>query len=114
MIFKDVNDDGVINDLDKVRRNKNNFPTTSGAISLSVQYKGFDFSTLIQGAAGAERYIFGYSGGVGNYFKDFYDNRWTPQNPNATGPRAYNRNNEYWATSDNWTNQITRFWLKTI
>ncbi|SRR5690606_34531178 len=26
-----------------------------------------------------------------------YDNRWTEENPNVEHPRAYNRENEYWA-----------------
>ena len=113
VIFKDVNGDGKIDANDKVRRNKSNIPTMSAGLSINLRYKGFDFSAIIQGAAGAERYIFGYAGEIGNYFKFYYDQRWTEANPNAQGPRTFNRENEYWATSDNYANQSTQFLYKT-
>ena len=74
---------------------------------------GFEFTTVIQGAAGAERYIFGYAGEVGNYFKFYHDERWTDANTDAIGPRTFNRENVYWATSDNYANQSTQFLYKT-
>jgi len=113
VIFKDVNDDKVIDANDKVRSDKTNIPVSSGAISFSLRYKDFDFSMVMQGILGGERYIFGYAGEIGPYFKDFYDNRWTPDNPNASGPRTFNRENEYWATSDDYSTQSTQFLYKT-
>jgi len=50
-------------------------------------------------------------GSVGgqNYFKRFYDNRWTEENPYTDYPRTYNRNDEYWVSSD----KPNTFWLKS-
>jgi hypothetical protein len=72
---------------------------------LNVQYKGFDLSTLIQGAAGAVRYIGTESGEIGNYLRSFYKDRWTAGNPDAKGPRTFNRTNEYYVGQQN------TFWL---
>ncbi|WP_201723385.1 SusC/RagA family TonB-linked outer membrane protein [Zobellia sp. OII3] len=101
IIFKDVNEDGVINGLDRVRDEKNNIPRFSGGLNLALNYKQFDFSMLFQGAAGAVRYISTESGLIGNFLKDYYDNRWTPDNPDAPGPRAHNRDSEYWRNNRN-------------
>lgn len=101
IIFRDVNDDGVIDGLDRVRNEKNNIPRFTGGLNLGINYKQFDLSALIQGAAGAVRYISTESGQIGNFLKDFYDNRWTPDNPDANGPRAYNRDAEYWRNNRN-------------
>ena len=68
---------------------------------MGLNYKQFDLSALIQGAAGAVRYISTESGQIGNFLKDFYNKRWTPDNPNAEGPRAFNRDAEYWRNNRN-------------
>jgi hypothetical protein len=96
IIFKDVNDDGNIDGLDKVMNEKNNMPRFIGGLSAEIRYKGFDLTVLIQGATGAMVYIQSESGEIGNYYKEFADNRWTPENINSTYPRTYNRNDEYW------------------
>ena len=113
IIFQDVNDDKIIDANDKVRSDKTDVPVSTGAISVRLNYKSFDFSALMQGAFGAQRYIFGFSGEVGNYYKEFYDNRWTEANPNASGPRTYNRDNVYWATADNTAQESTMFLYST-
>ncbi len=96
IIFKDVNSDGKIDGLDKVMNEKNYMPRFIGGLSAEVRYKGFDLTVLIQGATGAVVYISSESGEIGNYFKEFADNRWTPENINSTYPRTFNRNDEYW------------------
>jgi hypothetical protein len=30
-------------------------------------------------------------GGIGDFTQDYFNNRWTPENPNAKGPRIYDR-----------------------
>lgn len=101
--------DGIINGDDKIRIYKNTVPTLTGGLVITLNYKNFDFNTLFQGQAGAVRYV-QYRGGVGelNYFKRFYDNRWTESNPNASYPRTFNRNDEYWVSSGN----RNTFWLR--
>ena len=105
VIFEDVNNDGVIDANDKVRNDKTNMPRFTGGISWNLQFKQFDLSVLFQGATGAVRYIYTESGDIGNFLKDYYDNRWTPENPDATYPRTFNRDEEYWR------NQRNTFWL---
>lgn len=101
IIFQDTNDDKVINGLDRVRNEKNNIPRFSGGLNFGLTYKQFDLSVLFQGAFGAVRYISTESGQIGNFLKDFYDNRWTPETPDASGPRTFNRDAEYWRNNRN-------------
>jgi TonB-linked SusC/RagA family outer membrane protein len=108
IIFEDVNADGKIDDLDKVRSSKSNIPTFTGGLNINLQYKGFDLSLLVQGATGAENYINTESGEIGNFLESFAKNRWTPTNTGASGPRTFNRSNEYWVSRQN-----THFLLKT-
>ncbi len=84
--YLDKNNDGVIDGLDQVRIDKTNIPTFTGGFSTNLQYKQFDLSFLIQGATGAETGIGWGVGDFGNYAKDYYDNRWTPENPNGKYP----------------------------
>ena len=44
---------------------------------------------LFQGAANVWQYTFREAGNIGNYTKDYYDNRWTENNINAKYPRTY-------------------------
>jgi TonB-linked SusC/RagA family outer membrane protein len=109
VIFKDINDDGIINGDDRTRINKSGVPTLTGGITLKVLYKGFDMAALIQGQAGAVRYTQFMGSMTGsNYMKSFYDGRWTEENPNSEYPRTFNRNDEYWVSSDHYNT----FWLR--
>lgn len=112
IIFRDVNGDGVIDADDRVRMNKTGTPKWNGGMSIRMSYKAFDFTALIQGAAGAVQYIRTESGDFGNYFKEFADERWRPDpsdptgmrpDPNAdtSGPRAFQREEEYWIANAN-------------
>jgi TonB-linked SusC/RagA family outer membrane protein len=101
VIFEDVNGDGEITVDDRVRSDRNNFPTFVGGINLGFTWKNFDLSILFQGAAGAEQYVLLSSGEFGNYLQDFFDERWTAENPDASGPRVYNRTDQYWAAQRN-------------
>lgn len=102
IIFKDVNEDGVINANDRVRNKKGDIPTFQAGLGLNVNYKGFDLSFLFQGAAGAVRFLsFESTGDFGNYLKEDHDGRWTPENTNAEKPRASNRLDEYWRANRN-------------
>jgi len=101
IMFEDVDGNGTIDANDRVRNPKTNVPTLTGGITFQADYKGFDLSLLIQGAAGAVNYINTESGEIGNFLKSFYDKRWTPDNVDAEGPRAFNRSNEYWRAQRN-------------
>ncbi|MCG8305860.1 MAG: TonB-dependent receptor [Cytophagales bacterium] len=101
VIFEDVNGDGEITVDDRVRSDKNNFPRFVGGITLGFTWKNLDLSILMQGAAGAEQYVKLSSGEFGNYLQDFFDGRWTAENPSSTKPRVYNRDDQYWAAQRN-------------
>lgn len=99
--FKDINDDGKINADDRVRRKKTPEPWFVGGFNVTLRYKNWDLMALFQSALGAEIYVQTWSGTVGNFLKDYYDKRWTPENPNANGPRTYERENQYWINNRN-------------
>jgi TonB-linked SusC/RagA family outer membrane protein len=114
--FRDVNDDGVIDGLDRVRSEKSGLPFYTGGLSASIYVGGFDASILFQGTAGAVAYISPESGEIGNYYNDYAVNRWTPTNPSSTYPRAWNRDNEYWRSQGNtfWLHNTDYIRLKNI
>ncbi|MCK5102269.1 MAG: TonB-dependent receptor, partial [Cyclobacteriaceae bacterium] len=101
VIFEDVDGDGEITVDDRVRTDRSNFPRFVGGLTLGFTWKSFDLSILMQGAAGAEQYVLLSSGEFGNYLQDFYDGRWTAENPTASKPRVYNRTDQYWAAQRN-------------
>lgn len=113
VIFEDIGGpdgvpDGVIDGLDRVRDYKNNMPRFIGGLSINLKYKGFDLSMLFQGATGSMQYVNPESGEIGNYYKLYADNRWTPENTVTDYPRAWNRDNEYWRSQRN------TFWLQNM
>jgi len=103
--FEDVNGDGEINSDDRRRIDENGRPDIIGAFNLGFTYDGgfgrLDLRTNFQGATQMNRYVFATSGENGNYFQKFADRRWTPDNKDAEGPRAYNRVDPYWAQNQN-------------
>jgi TonB-linked SusC/RagA family outer membrane protein len=114
--FIDYNNDSVIDAKDRVRIYKNNIPTFTFGSNINLNYKGFDLSILIQGATGAVAYIYSEAGQFGNYFQSFADERWTPGNTSANGPRTFNRGNWYWANQNNtyWLHKTNYVRLKTL
>lgn len=105
--FRDVDGDGVISGNDKVRMDKPAIPEVMYGINLGATYKNLSLSMLWQGAARVWQYTFMEAGIIGNFTKDFYDNRWTESNPNAKYPRTYNRD----ATVTGGGNYRNSFWL---
>jgi TonB-linked SusC/RagA family outer membrane protein len=101
IIFRDVNEDGKIDNHDRIRVDKNDLPRFTGGVTMNVQWKGFDLDVLLQGATGAVRYVNTESGDIGNFLRRHVTDRWTPENPNASFPRAYNRSEEYWRNRPN-------------
>lgn len=105
VIFEDFNGDGKIDANDRVRIYRSDIPRFTGGLTANMNYKGFDVAVLVQGATGAVRYISTESGEIGNFMQSFAENRWTPANPDAKGPRTFNRGNEYWV------GQANTYWL---
>jgi TonB-linked SusC/RagA family outer membrane protein len=108
IIFDDVNGDGKIDGLDRVRIYKNNLPTFIGGLTIDLNYGNFYSNIFIQGATGAMRNsYYEMQGEAGNYLVQNADGRWTEDNPNATKPRTWNRYNEYWRNYSN------TYWLES-
>ena len=84
-----------------LRDNKSGDPTFPGGLTLGLQASNFDATVFFQGAAGAVQYLETESGDIGNFLQSFAENRWTPENPSSTHPRAYNRQDEYWVGNNN-------------
>lgn len=100
--FKDVNDDGNINADDRRRIEENGRPDIIGGMNLGATYRNIDLTLQLQGAAQVRHYVFTETAGTfGNYYQTFAEDRWTPENTDASGPRAYQRQNPYWASNPN-------------
>lgn len=105
--YEDVNGDGELNSLDRIRINQTSTPEITYGFSASFQYEGFDFSFLLQGQAKAKSYFGDYfpvmSYSLGNFLDWRANGRWTPENTNATQPRAsYDVFNNNTAGSTQW------------
>jgi len=80
--YIDLNNDGVINDKDQAPIGYSNIPRITYGLSISVDYKAFDFTTFFQGIG---KYSSNYAQqGVyeyiirGTYF-DYHKTAWTPE-----------------------------------
>ena len=107
IIFKDVNEDGKITGDDRVRDYRSNIPTFTSGMNIDLTYKNFYTTLLIQGAWGKIRYHYVEGGVSGNYYMEDAEGRWTPENPDATKPRAFNYTGEYWRSQNN------TYWLRS-
>lgn len=116
IIFEDVNGDGAIDDKDRTRITKSNIPRFTGGFTTQLEYAGFDFTLLLQGAFGGVRYISTESGEIGNFLRKYAAERWTTSNPNTVAPRTFNRGNEYWVGNQNtyWLRKTDYVRLKNI
>jgi TonB-dependent starch-binding outer membrane protein SusC len=115
MRFKDINSDGFIDEADR-QVIGNPTPTFTYGLNFAANYKGFDFSMLLQGVAGNEIYNYLYQQGtVGdprynegiNRLTDV-NKRWTENNPSTTFPRISFRDNDYAKNS-----RFSDFWLQS-
>lgn len=92
--YKDLNDDGLVNDNDLTIIGNGN-PIHTGGINNSFTYKDFDFSFLMQWSYGgdlynANRLLFDGNAIGGKDMNQYasYSNRWNPENPSNTHFRA--------------------------
>ncbi len=97
VIIKDQNGDGVINSDDRILFDKTTNPEITFGLSLNFRYKNFELSALINGAGTAwVRRLGSQQGAAGDYYQFSADGRWTPDNIDATKPRAYDGSSTYW------------------
>ncbi|WP_245747647.1 TonB-dependent receptor [Parapedobacter koreensis] len=117
VIFEDVNNDGEINALDRIRIYETDLPTQTGGLNIDLSYKGFYTSLFFQWATGAVRNnYYEHQGETGNFLTQDVEGRWTPDNLDANKPRAWNRYSEYWRNNQNtyWLQNSDYIRLKTV
>jgi len=92
MKYKDINDDGIIDDNDRTLIGRGT-PIHTGGFTNTFKYKDFDLSVFFQWSYGndilnANKYMFErYYMPHSNMYAS-YANRWTPDNPNSNIPRV--------------------------
>ena len=107
--YRDANNDGVINDDDRVLIS-GKYPKFEYGINAGLTWKGFDVSLLMQGVAGTKSFV-DYRWGLTPFYqgsaptRDYVEGMWTEENPyNAEYPKLYfgtlggtknTRNNSY-------------------
>lgn len=90
--FADLNQDGVINEMDRAHLG-NPFPDFTYGGNITLRYKNFDLSILFQGVQGNDVYFlygnFAYETQLRgfNSYRDIL-NRWTPDNRNTDIPKV--------------------------
>lgn len=117
IVLEDVNKDGKIDGLDRVRMDRTTLPTLTGGLNLDLNYENVYLSIFFQGAGGAIRNnYYEMQGEAGNYLAQNVEGRWTPDNTGAQKPRAWNRYNEYWRANANtyWLQDSDYFRLKNL
>ena len=95
--YRDVNGDGIVNDLDMVAIGYTTIPEINYGFGLSLSWKGIDASVFFSGMANVTRFIGGYNlyGGAatnvliqGQIFADVAEKSWTvTHDPHAEYPR---------------------------
>lgn len=101
VIFRDVDGDGRISADDQVRNDKSNYPRFTSGLNINLYYGQFDLNILFNAATGAVYYLQTESGDIGNFLKEYYDERWYPGRTDATGPRVNINTAEYWISQGN-------------
>lgn len=105
--FQDTNNDGKINDEDRVYMG-NYFPNVTYNLGLNFDYKGIDLGFLFQGVAGSKAFnaykYTTYNAALQGYNLDNrVVNAWTPQNTNTDIPRvSLEDNNANFSTNSSW------------
>ncbi|WP_339921828.1 TonB-dependent receptor [uncultured Cyclobacterium sp.] len=107
--YEDVNNDGRLGFEDKMALG-NTIPKYTFGLTPSVNYKGFDLSTVIMGIAGASVYTqnawtqpLGISGGT---ITEKWRDAWTVDNMSTTVPRI--------SISDTWRSEASSYWVSDI
>lgn len=111
--YVDTNKDDVIDDRDRVVLG-NAFPRYTFGFTYSADFKGFDFSMLLQGVGKRDMYVRGelVEPFHSNYSYAIYKNQldfWTPTNPNAKWPRLVAPGSP--SSSNNWGKAGTDIYL---
>ncbi|MFZ4725267.1 MAG: SusC/RagA family TonB-linked outer membrane protein, partial [Paludibacter sp.] len=107
--YKDINNDDVIDNMDRVMTDYSDTPDSYYGFKLGGMYKGFDFSVQMQGISGRtiqiRSLVLAGSNNTG-YINQFSVDAWTTENPSAPYPRL--------GISDRGNNTANSdFWLRS-
>ncbi len=108
MKYKDLNEDGIIDQNDQSPIGYSMVPEITYSLQLGFDFKGFDFSVMFQGAAHNSVYMvgdLGWDNSWGNYY-DSHVPHWTPETAaTASYPRFLQKaigTNQNYYLSDYW------------
>lgn len=88
LIYEDLDKDGKITNMDRYRADQITIPEIVFGVNFQAQWKGFDFSALLQGQARAKYYYAPLVDPVsGNLEYEAAANAWTRKNPTSDFPR---------------------------
>lgn len=96
LLYKDANGDGIINSDDRMIVSDGTSPKFYYGFNIGASWKGFDFSTLIQGVGGSKAFwrFNGYNTPSVKYGctinKEIAEGRWYEGRTDATYPRLLN------------------------
>ncbi len=102
MKYRDINDDGIIDDNDRTIIGRGS-PLSTGGLTNTFTYRDFDLSIFFQWSFGndimnANKYMFErYYMPNSNMFAS-YANHWTPDNPTSNIPRVNEGTGSYYST----------------
>lgn len=116
LMYKDVTGEGKVDSKDRVILGST-FPKWNFGINLSAAYKDFDFSTVLQGAAGVKGMVpaeIAYAFYNGGKVIDKYMDRWTPDNVNGSMPRLSMKNSSNRQTSSFWVKDASYLKMRNI
>lgn len=100
--------DGVIDDWDRVVLRDKNFPVVYG-LNLGGSWKGLSLDMMFSGELGADKSYRSIAGNVewNRMYAGWYDDSWTPENPNASLPRMVSAN-----VPSSYRDTDSQFWYK--
>lgn len=121
-LYKNTNDDKVIDDDDRVLKG-NPIPVFTYGGTLNISYGGFDFYTLVNGISGWDKYLndithwpfFSLQQRAGGYLylTDFL-NSWTPENRSTSIPKIYTNDSKNDQQSDYFLHDASFMRIKSI
>ncbi len=85
--YEDYNKDGVVDFKDEHEIGKGYVPDIMFSFNLTLEYKGFDFNALFQGASGFNGYAHQLPFENGTVPFTYMTDYWTPENTGAKYPR---------------------------
>ena len=118
--YKDQNNDGVIDSYDQIALGYSSMPEIYYSFDLNLEYKGLGIYALFQGT-GRQSQVLNASSvywpliGNSTISTEYYNNRWTKENPNAKYPRLTSEGsaNNY-TTNSLWVADASYLKLRTL